>query len=371
MKSRVLHEPRVGQLLRGSRLCAVAFVVATALLLVPAGASAASPVLEFVAPGHSLPVPFTTTSGEVNAEMANFSSVVHCAASHGEGEVTGPRAAVANFTFEECVTTRGSHTECQSTGAGKEEIETGSIDAELVYIDQAKHEVGILLAPKGETYIAFKCGGESAEGIGPFLAPVSPVNTEATAFTAILSQSASAQTPDEYETLTGEKVPAIPMGTHGGEPPVTTGVEATFTVHPSWPGEIKAISAEEVKTKQSEEEAAAAAKQKQEEEAAAAAAAAKKHQEEEAIATAAATKKHQEEAAAAAAAKLQEEQAAAAKKKQEEEKLKPKPTRAQLLAKAVKACAKQPKKRRARCIAAAHKKYGARAKKKGQSKGPR
>jgi hypothetical protein len=353
----VPQESRVGRPLRGPHRYVVALIAVLALLLVPAGASAASPVLEFVVPGHSLPIPFTTESGAMTADMAGFASLVHCTASHGEGEITGPRSAVAEYQFTGCVTEKGSTTKCKSADAQEEEITTGPIDAELVFIDQAKHEVGILLDPNGGTYIAFECGGQPAEGRGPFLAPAGPVNTEATAFTATLSQSGSAQTPDEYETLTGEKVPAIPMGKHGSQPLVTTGVEATFTVHPSWPGEIKAITAVEVlaeeHARQVGEEAAKEAQKKHEEEAAIAAS--KKHQEE----AAAAAKKHQEEVASAAR-KQQEEAATAAKKKQEAEKLKAKPTRAQLLARALKACEKQPKRRRALCVASAHKRYGAR-----------
>lgn len=360
----MLQESRVGQLLRGgsSRLCAVALAAALALLLVPAGASAALPVLEFVVPGHSLPIPFTTESGAVNAEMVGLKKLVQCAASTGEGEITGPRSTVSKYTFTGCAT--GAE-KCESTGDSEGEIKTGPIDGELVYIDQAKRQVGIVLDPNAGTYIAFECEGISAEGRGPFLAPVSPINTEATAFAAILSQSGSAQTPDEYETLTGEKVPAIPMGKHGSQALVKTGVEATFTIHPSWPGEIKVITAKEV---QAEEEAAAARKKEEEEEEATAITAVKKHQEEEAIAAATGAKKHQEEVAAAAK-KHQEEEAAAAKKKREEaENPKSKPTRAQLLTKALRACEKQPKKRRARCVAGAHKKYGPKAKKKGQHK---
>jgi hypothetical protein len=74
----------------------------------------------------------------------------------------------------------------------------------------------------------------------------------------------------------------------------------------------------------------------------------KKQQEE-----AEAAKKHQEEEAAAKK-KAEEE---AAKKKAEEEKAKAKPTRAQLLAKALKSCKKESKKKRGKCEAAAHKKY--------------
>lgn len=357
MKSRALQESRVGQPFRSCRLCVVALAAATALLFVPAGASAASPVLEFVVPGHNLPIPFITESGEVNAEMVGLKKLVQCAASTGEGEITGPRSTVSNYTFTGCVT--GTE-KCESTGASEGEIKTGPIDGELVYIDQARRQVGIVLDPNAGTYIAFECEGISAEGRGPFLAPVSPTNTEATAFAAILSQSESAQTPDEYETLTGEKVPAIPMGKHGSQALVKTGVEATFTVHPSWPGEIKAITAQEVEAdedaKKREEalQTLETALQKQEE--------ALKKTEEHAKQLAGEAKKHEEEATAQLAAtvkKYQEEATATKKQLAAIEAKKQVPTRAQLLAKAQRTCQKQPKKQRARCVASAHKRYGA------------
>ncbi len=343
MSSRVPQGSRA-QFLRGSRFCAAALAAAAALLLVPAGASAASPVLEFVVPGHGLPVRFATESGAVTAEMNGFNSVLHCAASHGEGEITGPRSAISDYQFTGCVTEKGSQQKCKSADAQEEEITTGLIDAELVFIDQAEHEVGVLLDPSGGTYISFQCGGKPAEGRGPFLAPVGPINKEATTFTATLSQSGSAQTPDEYETLTGEKRQAIPMGSHDSSALVTTGVEAAFTVDPSASGEIKAITVAEVLA---EEHARQMAEEVRKHEAAIAiAAAAKKHQEEEEAATA---KKHDEEA----------------KKREAERRLKSKLRRARLLAKALRECEKQPKKRRAHCVAIAHEKYGPKPKKKG------
>jgi hypothetical protein len=270
--------------------------------------------------------------------MAGFANLVHCEASHGVGEITGPRSTVSEYTFTGCVTQRGSNTKCHSEGAKEEEIKTGPIEAELVYIDQAKHEVAMLLDPGGGTYIAFECGGESAEGRGPFLAPGSPVNEEASVFTVTLSQSNSMQTPDEYEGAGGEKVKAIPMGRHGSGQLVTTGVEATFTVQTSAPVDVRAVSTEEVQAKQREEEAAAtklqeeeaaATKKRQEEEAAAnkrqeEEASAKRRQEEEASAKrrqeeeASAKKLKEEEAAAAATRKRQEEEAAASHKREEE-----------------------------------------------------
>jgi len=122
-------------------------------------------------------------------------------------------------------------------------------------------------------------------------------------------------------------------------------------------------NADETAQKQHEEEAAAtkkheeeaAANKRHEEEATAAAAKAKAEAE-----TAAAAAKAKAEAEATAAAKAKAEVEAAAKKKQEEEKAKSTtpPTRAQLLAKALKTCKKQPKKKLAKCIATAERKYG-------------
>lgn len=364
---------RVSQFLQGHRAVAATLIAAAVLLGVPAGANAASPVLEFVAPGHSWPVSLTTESGPVTAEMAGSELVLECAESHGEGEITGPRSVVAKYQFTGCTAHepgKSTH-KCKSVGAQEEEIATGPIEADLVWIDQAKDEVGMLLNPNGsptEPYISFECGGVSAAGFGPFLAPGSPINQNVSEFTMTLKRFGSTQTVTEYEGEKGEKLQAVPTGEKekNGQL-VDTSVEMTVAVHTSVPIEVRAITAAEVEAKQHEEEAkVAAAKKHQEEEAATAAA--KKHQEEEAIATAAAAKKHQEEAAA----KKAEEEAAAkkraeeAKKKEEENKSKSKPpTRAQLLAKALKQCKRdKSQKARARCVLKAEKKYGKAKKKK-------
>jgi hypothetical protein len=202
-----------------------------------------------------------------------------------------------------------------------------------VYINQAKHEVGMLLNPDGGVYMTFECGGELVEAIGPFLSPVGPINKEATSFTATLSKSGAVQTPNEYENANGEMRQAIPMGKRAASPSfATTGVELGFTIHTSASLQIKAITAAEIEAKQREDEAAAAA-------------AAKKRQDEEA-ATAAAAKKRQEEEAAAAAAM---------RKRQEEEAR----LRRTLLAGTLKQCRKaQSMHKRVRCEKRAKKKYG-------------
>jgi hypothetical protein len=357
------RESQAGQRLRGRYLCAVALVAAIALLLVPAGASAASPVLEFVAPGHSLPVSFTTAGGEVTAE--GFSgTVMTCAHSSGQGEITGPRRAVAKYEFTGCKT--GAQ-KCESEGAGAEEIKTGLIEAELVYVDQAKHEVAVLLNPRGGTYMKFECGGIPARGEGLFLAPGSPLNTETTSFTTTLSKSSASegvQTPDEYEGAGGEKLKAIPLGEKNNnlilEP---TGVESTITVTTAEPVEVRAITAEEVETKQREEakkqeealQKFEAALKKQEE--------ALKKAEEHGKQAGEEAKKHEEELNAQIVTIKKHQEEEAAKKKQEVEKAKSKsPTRAQLLAKALKQCKKEPKNKRAQCKVKAEKKYDHKAK---------
>lgn len=165
-----------------------------------ASASAATPLLQFETPGSVLPVPFTAEGGPVH---------------------------------------------CQSGEAGQDEIRTPPVNAELVFIDQARREVGVLLAPDGGVYMSFECAGESVEAIGPFLSPVGPLNQESSSFTATLSRLGPVQFPAEYESADGLRKQAIP-----------TAVPLTAS----------AITAAEVEAKQRDEEAAA--KKRQDEEAA-------------------------------------------------------------------------------------------------------
>ncbi len=269
-------------------------IAALGLTAVPAQAKAASPVLEF-ASASAFPIDFTADGGEVTAAMAEFSTLVHCADSEGDGEIIGPRATLSKWVFTGCKAQNEGGTPCNSEGAAAGEIKTGTIEADLVFIDQAKHQVGMLLNPGGGIYMTFKCGaGELVKARGPFLSPVDPIDKETTSFTASLSRSGATQVPSEYENALGEKRKAIPMGEREGHSPATTGVDLSFAITTSASLEIKAITAAEIEAKQREEEAVAAKKRQDEE--AAAAAAVKKRQEEEAAAAAAAEKRQEEEA---------------------------------------------------------------------------
>jgi hypothetical protein len=265
---------------RGMGIGMLALIAVLTLAIVPTRASAASPVLEF-ASASPFPITFTADGGAVTARMAGYDTVVQCDDSQGDGEVVGPRATLSKYVFSGCVGIEGlNEGECHSEGAVSGEIKTGTIEADLVYTDQAKHEVAMLLNPGGGIYMNFECGSELVKASGDFLAPVSPINTETTTFTATLSKSGATQTPSEYENALGEKRKAIPMGEREGHAAATTGVELAFAIHTSASLEIKAVTAAEIEAKQREEETAAAKKRQDEE--AKAAAAAKKRLEEEA-----------------------------------------------------------------------------------------
>ncbi|HEU4392683.1 MAG TPA: hypothetical protein VFR04_03490 [Solirubrobacterales bacterium] len=308
-----------------------------ALTVMPAHARAASPVLEFVAPGTPFPIAFTADGGPVTAALTGFNTEVHCSDSEGEGAIVGPRSTLSDYVFTGCEAQNGDEdgTPCQSEGANAEEIIAEAIEADLVFISQAKHEVGMLLNPDGGVYMNFKCGGELVEATGPFLSPVGPINKEATSFTATLTRSGAVQTPSEYENMLGEKRLAIPMGKRGANPPATTGVELGFTINTSAPLQVKAITAAEIEARQHEDEAAAAA-------------AAKRRHDEEAAAVAAAKRRQEEEAAVAAAVKARQEEEA-----------KSELLRRAMLSSTLKQCRKlESKHKRARCEKRAKKQYG-------------
>lgn len=303
----------------------VVAIATVAPAIVPGHARAAAPVLEFATPGSVFPVGFTASGGPVTAALNGFDSIVNCSGSHGEGKITGPRSTLSNFEFTGCRAQGGSENgqKCKSSGANEEEITAEAIEADLVYIDQTRHEVGMLLNPGGGVYMNFVCGGESVEASGPFLSPVGPINQVSTSFTATLSRLGATQVPSGYENPLGEARLAIPMGKRAAEPsPATTGVALAFAIQAGASLQIKAVTGAEIEAKQRADESAA---------------------------TAAANMRQEEEAAAAAAAKkLQREEASL------------KHLRHQLLPTALKLCRQvQSKHNRVRCEMRAKRKYGA------------
>lgn len=295
-----------------------------------AAAAPATPVLEFVAP--SFPVPFTAEGGEVTAVLTGFDTVVHCEDSSGSGELTGPRTAVSEYAFTGCETQGGSSfgLDCKSAGAEPNEIRSGQIEAELVFVNQFTHQVGMLLDPHGGVYLSFKCGAQEVKAIGPFLSPVGPIDQVSQTFTATLTRVNSTQVPDQYEGPTGGPIAAVPTGELNGGPPASTGVELGFNVRTAMPIEVRALSSGDLELARLKDELAAAVRQRQED-----------------AARVAAEKKAQEEASATAAERRQREEQALAREREQKR------------AKALRRCRKlKPSRARRRCEAQAKKKYG-------------
>lgn len=294
--------------LRGIGLGVVALIAALALALAPARANAATPVLEYVAPGSSFPIEFEALGGNVSAMLGDFDKIVNCAEAEGFGDITGQRTTSSMYFFTGCAAEDlggGGRQKCTSPSAEEEEIWSEEIDAELVYLDQSRHEVAMLLNPGKGIYMEFECGTTPIKAQGSFLAPVSPVNTLTSFFTAeLITDAGNIQVPTEYEDLSGVKHQAIPTAIVNGEED-NSGVALTFDIATSVPLEIKSVNAAEVEAKQRGEEEAAAKKRQEEE------AAAKKRQEDEA----AAKKRAEEETAAKEAlARRQAEEKAKRKK---------------------------------------------------------
>lgn len=334
--------------LRGIGLGVVALIAALALTFAPARANAATPVLEYASPGNPFPIGFEALGGNVSARLGDFDKIVNCDEAEGGGKITGPRTTRSVYVFGGCVAEDlggGGELKCTSPSAHEEEeLRSEEIDAELVYLDQSKHEVAMLLNPGGGTYLEFECGSTSIKAIDSFLAPVNPVNTLTRFFTAeLITDPDNFQIPTEYEDLNGVKHQAIPKAIVNGEvEPDNSGVGLIFDIATSVPLEIKSVNKAEVEAKQRQEEEAAAAKKRQEEEAAA-----KKRQEDEAAA-----KKRQEEEAAAALARRQAEEKAKAKKAAAH--------KAQLRAKGLKRCRNlDSKQKRVKCETRVKKKYSA------------
>jgi molecular chaperone DnaK (HSP70) len=305
-------------------------VVVLMLAIGCGSASAASPVLEF-ASSSPLPIGFSAQGGAVTAELQDFPWVVHCSGSSGKGAITGPRSTVSNYVFTGCKAANGGPgVSCKSADGDEGEIKTPQIAAELVWIDQAKSKVGMVLQPDGGIYMEFECDEEEVWAYGPFVSPVDPINQEVSSFTASLSHVGALQIPSGYEGPAGESIPAQPEGETETEIG-TTGVGLSFTISTSVPLTVKAINAAEAAANQRAEEAAAAKKKREEDETVA-----KKRGEEE-----------------TAKKRLEEETA----KKGEEERAKAK-ARARQLSKALKSCRKaDSKQQRVRCEHRAKKRF--------------
>jgi hypothetical protein len=312
--------------------------------------------LQFGPGGNTTGCPrVTVTPPTIKAKGATVEKVVPGEKVAFESAVEAANAASVEWRFENTTTKKTP------------EVVSGGYEYQAPKLERAFAEEGVynvvevvqsddLASPSIEVEAASKLTVKITRPEFQISAPESIANGEEADFEAIVKDVNKANAPYEYVWKFGDGAEEPGKTSGAGNivaakhkysslcAPCTVTLEVTDQEHKLG----TATFALTVNMNKTELEAiAAAAKKRQEEEAAAT-----KKQEEEA----AALKKRQEEEAAATKKRQEEE---ALKRKLEEEKAKPRPlTRAQLLARALKQCKKQPKQKRAKCVAQAHKKYG-------------
>ncbi len=218
-------------------------MVASLLLVFTASALGSTVVLEYAPASESFPVKAAYTGGAVVFELgpAEQHLSVHCDDSSGQGEITGALKSTVEITYTGCTEFESAHqsqgpSTCQSVGAQEGEIKIGPLEAELVYIDKVKGEVGTLLNPGGGTYLAYECAGELHHGRGAIVSPMTPINQEVTT----LTQTFDSPNIREYENAKGEFFSAMPEGSLKEEQFAEMGLSALYVVNVAAPIEIKA-----------------------------------------------------------------------------------------------------------------------------------
>jgi hypothetical protein len=195
---------------KASPKCRPVLVALVAMLtlgaLTSASASAALPEFHHA---KEIALGYTLNGGEVKFKT-NSGLSYGCASSKGEGSVTGAKTATAKLTFKGC---RAGFTPCQSEGAAAEEIKTGSLPVELVYISKEKHEAGLVFnykPPLPFTFAKWACNGTSQGIRNSIIAALTPVNTNTFSHTVTFAETnkAGIQNPTQYEDEEGKLITA-------------------------------------------------------------------------------------------------------------------------------------------------------------------
>lgn len=201
------------------RWIVLAALAVFALSGVAASSAAATETLSFVPQSPKFPVKVTVKGGEVLFTEESIS--YGCSSVTGEGEITSHKAAKIKFTFKHCFSVQLG-LECKSSGAAKEEIKTGNLPVQLVYISKAKHEAALDInyqvpseefpPPPHNQLASWECGLVSGMGARwSIIGAVTPVNTSTLSHTVKLAQSSPGiQKPTKYETEEAKTYEAFP-----------------------------------------------------------------------------------------------------------------------------------------------------------------
>jgi hypothetical protein len=139
-------------------------------------ASASKP--EFEGP---FPSKFSYTGAGTTLSNAGFTG--SCTNAKGAGSFTSAKTGTIQITFKGC--TLGQGTSCNTKGAARGEIISGTLPIALGYLKwEPTKEVGLEVNHGTALFAEFTCGSSSTEGgmRGAILGPLSPLNTSTTTF---------------------------------------------------------------------------------------------------------------------------------------------------------------------------------------------
>jgi hypothetical protein len=146
----------------------------------------------------------------VSGKAASIETVGHrsisCATVGGQGSYTGPRESSWQLTFGGCEL---SSQKCTSAGAAGGEVRSAGLSGTLVWEQRSSKRVALLLSSQqsGGALLAMQCGSSAVEVQGSVVVPVKS-GSMLSSQTLKSSASKGIQEPSEYETATGQTVPA-------------------------------------------------------------------------------------------------------------------------------------------------------------------
>jgi alpha-tubulin suppressor-like RCC1 family protein len=132
---------------------------------------------------------------------------VSCTSASGQGSYTGPRESSWQLTFGGC---ESASQKCTSAGAAAGEVRSASLSGSLVWEQRSTKHVAVLLAPERGTpaLLQMQCGSSVVEVKGSVLLPVKSGSMVSSQTLKFAAASRGVQEPSEYETASGQAVPA-------------------------------------------------------------------------------------------------------------------------------------------------------------------
>jgi hypothetical protein len=183
---------------------------------------------EFV-PGTAAGKKFTGSGLTAKLETVSKAKIT-CSGSTNAGEYTGTRSATLSVTFTGCVGL-ASKEACQSAGSGSGEISVSGLAAELGFIknEVVAHELLVSVGwdlKHDPAIISATCGSANEPVVvsGSLIAPISPIDKMASAFSLKAKATAGKQAPEAFEEQPNDTLTAE-FGSNAGEQAGLTGTE--------------------------------------------------------------------------------------------------------------------------------------------------